>query len=281
MKTAESKTTASQFDHQGQSSVAPFFQLKEEQSSLWNNGEPFFSPAAPAIQAKLSIGQPGDQYEQEADAMADQVVSRVAQSTDAPGVQRMCPECAAEEGVQKMDEEEESLQMQGMEEEEEPIQAKEEEEESVQMQAMEEEEEVAMKVQRKPIFESNEEPGVQRKCAACSAGEVYPKRIQRMGGAGQASGDLENRLNSSKGSGNPLPEDTRSSMESAFGTDFSGVKVHTDNSSVQMNQDLGAQAFTHGPDIYFNSGKYETGSTDGQKLLAHELTHVVQQGEVG
>ena len=48
-----------------------------------------------------------------------------------------------------------------------------------------------------------------------------------------------------------------------------------------MNQDLNAQAFTHGSDVYFNSGKYDTGSSEGQKLLAHELTHVVQQGAAG
>ena len=93
----------------------------------------------------------------------------------------------------------------------------------------------------------------------------------------QASSDLESRLNATKGSGAPLQDDTRSSMESAFGADFSGVRVHTDQNSVQMNQDLRAQAFTHGSDVYFNQGKYNPGTTEGQKLLGHELTHVVQQ----
>ncbi|HSI75140.1 MAG TPA: DUF4157 domain-containing protein [Lunatimonas sp.] len=94
----------------------------------------------------------------------------------------------------------------------------------------------------------------------------------------QASSDLESRLNSSRGGGSPLPEKTRTSMESAFGSDFSGVRVHTNSGAVRMNQELGAQAFTHGSNIYFNSGKYNPGRMEGQRLLGHELTHVVQQG---
>ena len=70
-------------------------------------------------------------------------------------------------------------------------------------------------------------------------------------------------------------------MEGAFGTDFSSVRVHTDSSAVQMNKELGAQAFTNGSDIYFNEGKFDTGSSGGQHLLAHELTHTVQQGDNG
>ncbi len=70
-------------------------------------------------------------------------------------------------------------------------------------------------------------------------------------------------------------------MESTFGAGFGGVKVHTDTQAVQMNKDLNAQAFTHGSDIYFNEGKYDDNSSEGQHLLAHELTHVVQQGKKG
>jgi hypothetical protein len=67
-------------------------------------------------------------------------------------------------------------------------------------------------------------------------------------------------------------------MEGAMGADFSGVRVHTGSEAAGLSQDLSAQAFTYGSDIYFNEGKYNPGSTDGQKLLAHELTHTVQQG---
>jgi hypothetical protein len=66
-------------------------------------------------------------------------------------------------------------------------------------------------------------------------------------------------------------------MEPRFGADFSRVRVHTDGGAVQMSRDLQAQAFTTGQDIYFGAGRYDPGSEDGKRLLAHELTHVVQQ----
>ena len=88
---------------------------------------------------------------------------------------------------------------------------------------------------------------------------------------------IENRLQSNKGGGQPLSENTRDFMESRFGNDFSGVRVHTNAAAVQMNRDLKAQAFTHGKDIYFNASKYNPESTGGKRLLAHELTHTIQQ----
>jgi hypothetical protein len=66
-------------------------------------------------------------------------------------------------------------------------------------------------------------------------------------------------------------------MEGAFGADFSGVKVHTDSKSHELNQSIQARAFTTGQDIFFRQGEYNPGSRPGQELLAHELTHVVQQ----
>ena len=64
-----------------------------------------------------------------------------------------------------------------------------------------------------------------------------------------------------------------------FGTRIlSGVRIHTENEvAVQMSKELGAQAFTHGNDIYFNKGKYNPSSKEGKQLLAHELTHTIQQ----
>jgi outer membrane protein OmpA-like peptidoglycan-associated protein len=89
---------------------------------------------------------------------------------------------------------------------------------------------------------------------------------------------MEDSLNSSKSSGNPLSGNVRSFMENRFGTDFSNVKIHTDSNAVQMSKMLNAHAFTHGNNIYFNSGKYDPVSSTGQYLLAHELTHTIQQG---
>jgi hypothetical protein len=88
----------------------------------------------------------------------------------------------------------------------------------------------------------------------------------------------EQRLNSSKGKGQPLPDSTRSFMESRFKSDFGKVRVHSGGDSVQMSKEINAQAFTRGSDIHFAAGKYNPHSSGGQKLLAHELTHVVQQG---
>jgi hypothetical protein len=102
--------------------------------------------------------------------------------------------------------------------------------------------------------------------------------VQRSAEDGLQTGDdLETRLNQSQGNGNPLSDDVRAFMEPRFGTDFSGVRVHTDGNAVQMNRDLNAQAFAHKQDIYFASGKYDPSSHTGKELLAHELTHVVQQ----
>jgi hypothetical protein len=92
-------------------------------------------------------------------------------------------------------------------------------------------------------------------------------------GGNQASGDLESRLNASKGGGSALAPEVRAFMEPRFGADFSSVRVHTGSEAVQMNRELGAQAFAHGSDIYFGAGK----SPGNNELTAHELTHVVQQ----
>jgi hypothetical protein len=67
-------------------------------------------------------------------------------------------------------------------------------------------------------------------------------------------------------------------MEGAMGTDFSSVRVHTGSESDSLNKSLSARAFTTGSDIFFRSGEYNPATTQGQQLLAHELTHVVQQG---
>ena len=92
-----------------------------------------------------------------------------------------------------------------------------------------------------------------------------------------AGSNVESQLNNSKGGGSPLPDEVRSFMEARFRADLSQVRVHTGSEAVEMNKDLNAQAFTHGKDIYFGSGRYNPGSSEGKHLLAHELTHVIQQ----
>ena len=272
MKSAENKTTAARSAQTQEQTRQPFFK-KDGQRDFFSEtsqaGEPFFSPQT--IQPKLTIGKPGDKYEQEADSMADKVVQRLAQSPapDAePSTVYRLPSTVSQVQRKAIFESNEDLpaadvqtKLSGAP----PVQAKcatcEQEE---QLQKMEE-----------PGAE--EEPDVQAKCAAC-AEEEPDVQAKSDTSSPDATPGLQTRLNSSKGGGQSLPAATRSSMESAFGADFSGVRVHTGSEAVQMSQELGAQAFTHGSDIYFNSGKYDTGSTGGKKLLAHELTHTVQQG---
>ncbi len=78
--------------------------------------------------------------------------------------------------------------------------------------------------------------------------------------------------------GQPLDASTREFMESRFGHDFSQVRVHTDEQAVESAQVVNAQAYTVGSDIVFDRGQYAPGTHEGNYLLAHELTHVVQQG---
>ncbi|MGP1420105.1 MAG: eCIS core domain-containing protein [Tannerella sp.] len=79
-----------------------------------------------------------------------------------------------------------------------------------------------------------------------------------------------------------MPTALRSQMESGFEADFSGVRLHTGSAAEAMSNNLRAKAFTYGNDIYFNRGQYSPDTTAGQHLIAHELTHVVQQsGKVG
>ncbi|MFB8789832.1 MAG: DUF4157 domain-containing protein [Potamolinea sp.] len=81
--------------------------------------------------------------------------------------------------------------------------------------------------------------------------------------------------------GQSLDDGTRSFMESRFGHDFSGVRVHTDGKAAESAQSVNALAYTVGRDVVFGARQYTPGTTEGKHLLAHELTHVVQQHEMG
>ncbi len=85
------------------------------------------------------------------------------------------------------------------------------------------------------------------------------------------------RINQARGGGQSLGEQTQQQMGQSMGYDFSNVQVHTSAEADNLNQDLGARAFTTGNDVFFKQGEYDPGSSGGQELLAHELTHVVQQ----
>ncbi|AXT53609.1 DUF4157 domain-containing protein [Aquimarina sp. BL5] len=166
----------------------------------------------PMIQAKLTIGKPNDQYEQEADRVADQVMKMPVNQN--ASIERKYDKCKEEE------------------------------------------------LQMKPL--------------AVSISSIIQKQANDSGVV--APSNISQSLAKSKGGGQNMDESTQSFMNKGIGADFSNVKIHTNDSAIQMNQSLGAKAFTNGNDIYFNKGQYNPQSSEGKHLLAHELTHVVQQG---
>jgi hypothetical protein len=144
----------------------------------------------------------------------------------------------------------------------------EEEEELIQTKPIAEE--ITPLIQKQPIEEEEPIEGLEE--------EEEPIMTKALSyGAPQVTDGLRALLNRSKGGGQKLPETYGDFMEKRFGVDFSGVRIHTDSNAVQMNRDLSAQAFTHGRDIYFGAGRYSPSTSSGERLLAHELTHVVQQ----
>jgi hypothetical protein len=115
--------------------------------------------------------------------------------------------------------------------------------------------------------------------------DIQPALVQRQVSADarttELSPEIESKITSSRGGGNPLSESERSFAEPRFGMDFGGVRVHNDDRANKVAGELNAQALTSGQDIYFGAGTYQPGTQQGDHLLAHELTHVVQQREDG
>jgi len=210
-----------------------------------------------AIQAKLKVGPAGDKFEMQADQVADQVMGM---TEPANSVQRQEGGTAANplaSSITPLLQRVTSfitlpLQRQGEEEE---IQTK----PLVQRQGEEEE------IQTKPLVQrQGEEEEIQTKSTSASGGF-------------EAGSAFERRLSATRGGGRSLPGNLRGQMEAGFGADFSGVRVHTGGEAAQLNRAVSAQAFTHGQDIYLGEGKGDLESSAGRKLLAHELTHTIQQ----
>ena len=162
------------------------------------------------IQPKLTLGTPGDMYEQEADSVARQVVDEIHSSpfrepnTLSPG-------------------------------------------------------------ERKP--DGGEALRVQRQITMRASGDA----------GGELSSEWETQLQRAKSGGQPLSPSVKEPMERAFGADFGGVRVHTGGQTDRLARSIQAKAFTTGQDVFFRQGAYEPGSRGGQELIAHELTHVMQQ----
>jgi hypothetical protein len=203
------------------------------------------------VQTKLYVSQPGDPHEQEADKMADKVMSMGELESNPMNFTRLgdqisrkeqvveTPLKAPSENVMRKDEggTNKTVMPTPQDKSKETVQPKEE------------------KVQNTELKDL--------KTAQEAGNEVPPKtRIA-----------LEN----GKGSGHPLPVKTRKFMERRFQVDFSKVRIHNDGLSAELNKSLHAKAFTFRNHIYFNTGQFQPDSKEGQYLLAHELTHIIQQ----
>jgi hypothetical protein len=210
---------------------------------------PVFAGGMP-VRAKLTIGEPNDKYEQEADRVAEQVMST--------------PDSATHQSIQREDATEESaVQTKPLAATITPI---------VQREMAPEEEDEDHKLAQPKLIQREE--ALKEEDEDHKPVQSQSELQRKVSPAGfQAQPRLEQQLDSSKGGGAPLPDDVRAFMEPRFGADFSQVRVHTGNESVQMNRDLNAQAFTHKQDVYYGAGK----SPGNDALTAHELTHIIQQ----
>ncbi len=200
-------------------------------------------------QAKLVISQPGDRYEQEAERVAGQVM-RMPAAALAPEQPAMLPAISLLP-VARL----ETAQRQPLEEEEpyreppEPI--------GLPAAVPEEEEEEGQAVQAKELagYEADVTHAAGVSCTVALASDA--------------------------GDGRPLEEPVRGFMEERFGVDFSQVRIYADSEAARLARLMHARAFTAGGHIYFGPGEYRPDSAAGLHLLAHELTHVVQQGRAG
>jgi len=131
----------------------------------------------------------------------------------------------------------------------------------------------------KSIQPEPEKKKIQRKeTGETTAKEEQTAQQSESKNTSQSHTDPETTIRNKTSAGQPLPKDVRNFMEPRFGSDFSNVRIHHDTEAAQLNSQLNAKAFTHQNQIFFGAGQYRPELADGKHLLAHELTHVVQQG---
>jgi hypothetical protein len=183
-------------------------QNEKKGAANYSNSVPSFFK--PVIQPKLSVNEPGDRYEQEADAMADRVMRMSMPS-----------------------------------------------------------------IGEFPFFKPAQ-TGIQRKCEHCEEEEKLHRK-ESSGAETHGGNELDSYVGSLGSSGQALPESSRQFFEPRFGQDFSNVRIHTDSVAAKSAQSINALAYTTGNNIVFNNGQYSPESDSGKRLMAHELTHVVQQ----
>ncbi|TNE57316.1 MAG: DUF4157 domain-containing protein [Bacteroidetes bacterium] len=232
--------------------------------------QPFLTKASgggflePTVQMKMTVNRPGDKFEQEADRMAEKVVRMPEEKVQKAETERIQKAGAPEEKIRKA--EDERLQKADMPEEqvqkaampEEKIQKAEEE----QVQKADMPDEQVQKAEDEKLQKQEEEP-VQRK-----SGD----------GAPAVNANTQSAIRQKSSGGQPLAADVRSYMEPRFGADFSQVRIHNDQEAAGLSNQLSARAFTYQNNIFFSRDQYKPETSEGKQLLAHELTHTIQQG---
>jgi len=135
------------------------------------------------------------------------------------------------------------------------------------------------KLQDLTIAPKNKEKTKYQIQAIASQGESTQAQREAIPGATSVidGTGVEAAIQRSQGKGQELPPDVRSPMENSFGFDFGNVRIHADTEGDRLSRSLEARAFTTGSDVFFRQGAYAPESPSGKRLLAHELTHVVQQ----
>ena len=168
-------------------------------------------PGGIFFQPKLTINQPGDSYEQEADAVADQVMRMGTPSIQKKSLDHL-------------------------------------------------------------FFKPVSITPVQRKCSECEEEEKMQRKEMN-----SADVEIENFVGGLNSAGQSIPASLRNFYEPRFGYDFSNVKIHTGGDAAKSARSINALAYTSGNNIVFNHGQYSPSNDNGKRLLAHELTHVLQQ----
>jgi hypothetical protein len=223
-------------------SEGTFFK-KESQESFFGGAEheSFFQPAA----ATPAVAQP---------------------------VQRKCAECEKEDKQLQREpekkEEDKEIQRAEDKKEEDKVMRVEDKKEEEKVQKAEDDKKEEEQVQR--AEDKKEEEKVMR---------AEDKTIQKkqVNGTTPGSANTANYVSTLSGKGQPLPVAANYFFSSRMGYDFSDVKIHNDKSAAESARNINAKAYTIGNNVVFNEGKYNTTSGEGKNLLAHELTHVIQQ----
>lgn len=251
-----------------------FKRPRKKADTLLAEKKPFFKPGGKAQLKEeprkpgIKIGSANDKSEKQADATADRVVNRRNQipTEESAIIQNQETSAFSKASADKEEENSAKSEVQMQEEEEtatkSDVQRQEEEEPATKLAVQrQEEEETATKleVQRQDEEETKAKSLLQKKE---EKGNPSP---------------FEDRVKIAKSGGSPLPDKIRNEMEKKLKADFSKVRIHVNDNAIKLCSEIKAQAFISGYHIFFNKGKFNPETSSGIHLLAHELTHFIQQ----